>query len=201
MPNHEEHCEESLRRYDKSFAELHKWMDEPSAILGQKHRKYRHDPNTTPIVARKLFGENADNACLDHIRLDELETRRKGSKSQMTVKVSMGNRKQPQNDPVRVGVVSIMAFIIGLLVYSQSLWGAIVLFIISFFGFLAFLGSLSSPKKEEVTPNSSLATETPKEGKMNITKTCPKCGTVYDYYLEKCPNCGQDFFTFHQFFH
>ena len=197
MPNHEEHCEESLRRYDKSFAELHKWMDEPSAILGQKHRKYRHDPNTTPIVARKLFGENADNACLDHIRLDELETRRKGSKSQMTVKVSMGNRKQPQNDPVRVGVVSIMAFIIGLLVYSQSLWGAIVFFIISFFGFLAFLGSLSSPKKEEVTPNSSLATETPKEGKINITKTCPKCGTVYDYYLEKCPNCGQDFFTFH----
>jgi ribosomal protein S27AE len=197
MPNREEHCEESLRRYDKSFAELHKWMDEPSAILGQKHRKYRHDPNTTPIVARKLFGENADNACLDHIRLDELETRRKGSKSQMTVKVSMGNRKQPQSDPVRVGVVSIMAFIIGFLVYSQSLWGAIVLFIISFFGFLAFLVSLSSPKKEEVTPNSSLATETPKEGKINITKTCPKCGTVYDYYLEKCPNCGQDFFTFH----
>jgi hypothetical protein len=197
MPNHEEHCEESLRRYDKSFAELHKWMDEPSSILGQRHRKYRHDPNTTPIVARKLFGENADNACLDHIRLDELETRRKGSKSQMTVKVSMGNRKQPQNDPVRVGVVSIMAFIIGLLVYSQSLWGAIVFFIISFFGFLAFLGSLSSPKKEEVTPNSSFSTETPKEGRMNIMKTCPKCGTVYDYYLEKCPNCGQDFFTFH----
>ena len=197
MPNHEEHCEESLRRYDKSFAELHKWMDEPSSILGQKHRKYRHDPNTTPIVARKLFGENADNACLDHIRLDELETRRKGSRSQMTVKVSMGNRKQPQNDPVRVGVVSIMAFIIGLLVYSQSLWGAIVFFIISFFGFLAFLGSLSSPKKEEVTPNSSFSTETPKEGRMNIMKTCPKCGTVYDYYLEKCPNCGQDFFTFH----
>lgn len=197
MPNHEEHCEESLRRYDKSFAELHKWMDEPSAILGQKHRKYRHDPNTTPIVARKLFGENADNACLDHIRLDELETRRKGNKKTMTVNVTIGNRNEPQNAALRFGFFSLLSFIFGLLLYSQRLWIAIVLFILSGFLFLAFLGSLSPPKKEEVTPNSSLATETPKEGKMNITKTCPKCGTVYDYYLEKCPNCGQDFFTFH----
>jgi len=125
MPTHEEHCEESLKRYGKTFSELHRWMDEPSSILGPKHRKYRHDPNTTPLVARKLFGENADNACLDHIRLDELETRRKGSKSQMTVNVSIGNRKQPQTDPVKVGVMSILAFVFGLLLYSQSLWGAL----------------------------------------------------------------------------
>jgi hypothetical protein len=155
-------------------------MDEPSTVLGASHRKYRHDPNTTPLEAKKIFGENADNACLDHIRLDELETRHKGSKSQMTVKVSMGSRKQPQNDPLKFGISSIMFFII------------------SFFGFLAFLGSLSSPKKEEVTPNYSHpieTIETANEGKMNITKTCPKCGTIYDYHLEKCPNCGQDFFA------
>src|SRR3990172_13045971 len=143
MPNNAEHCEDSLRRYGKTFSELHKWMDEPSAILGKGHRKYRHDPITTPKESKALFGENADNACLDHIRLDELETRRKGDKKTMTVNVTIGNRKQPQIDPVRVGVMSILAFIIGLSLYSQILWGAIVLFIISFFGFLAFLASLS----------------------------------------------------------
>ena len=78
MPNNEEHSQESLKRYGKSFSELHKWMDEPSVILGANHRKYRHDPNTTPKEARQLFGENADNACLDHIRLDELESGGKG---------------------------------------------------------------------------------------------------------------------------
>jgi len=70
LPSHEEHCQQSLRRYGKTFSELHKWMDEPSEILGYKHRMYRHDPYTTPHVARRLFGEYADEACLDHIRLD-----------------------------------------------------------------------------------------------------------------------------------
>lgn len=53
-------------------------MDEPCVILGANHRKYRHKPNTTPQEAKALFGKNADNACLDHIRLDELERRKKG---------------------------------------------------------------------------------------------------------------------------
>jgi hypothetical protein len=78
MPNNEEHCKDSLRRYGKSFAELHAWMDEPCTILGATHRKYRHDPNTTPQEAKSLFGESADHACLDHIRLDALESRKKG---------------------------------------------------------------------------------------------------------------------------
>ena len=51
-------------------------MDEPSFLLGAKHRKYRHDPNVTPDEAKAIFGEGADNACLDHIRLDELESRK-----------------------------------------------------------------------------------------------------------------------------
>jgi hypothetical protein len=77
LPNNQEHCEDSLRRYGKTFSELHKWMDEPSAILGSGHRIYRHDPLVTPAEARRLFGEDADHACLDHIRLDELESRQK----------------------------------------------------------------------------------------------------------------------------
>ena len=51
-------------------------MDEPSLLLGSSHRRYRHDPNVTPIEARAIFGEGADNACLDHIRLDALESQR-----------------------------------------------------------------------------------------------------------------------------
>ena len=70
MPRHEEHCQDSLTKYGKRFDALHKWMDEPSTILGKKHRIYRHNPYETPKKAKKLFGEFADDACLDHIRLD-----------------------------------------------------------------------------------------------------------------------------------
>jgi hypothetical protein len=51
-------------------------MDEPSLLLGAKHRIYRHDPCVTPREAKAIFGEGSDNACLDHIRLDELESRK-----------------------------------------------------------------------------------------------------------------------------
>jgi hypothetical protein len=76
LPNHDEHCAQSLKRYGRSFSELHTWMDEPCAILGSNHRKYRHDPFVTPSEAKALFGDFADHACLDHIRLDELESRK-----------------------------------------------------------------------------------------------------------------------------
>ena len=75
MPTQEEHCRDSLRKYGKRFDELHKWMDEPRELLGKKHRMYRHDPRTTPQEAKKLFGEYADHACIDHIMLDYPELR------------------------------------------------------------------------------------------------------------------------------
>ena len=70
MPSHEEHCQDSLRKYGKRFDGLHRWMDEPCIVMGKEHRLVRHDPYTTPQEARKLFGEYADHACLDHIILD-----------------------------------------------------------------------------------------------------------------------------------
>ena len=76
MPNHKEHCAESIRRYGESFSELHRWMDEPSLLLGAAHRQYRHDPYVTPVEAKAIFGDFADHACLDHIRLDEQENRK-----------------------------------------------------------------------------------------------------------------------------
>ena len=74
MPEHEEHCRDSFRKYGKRFDELHTWMDEPWEMLGTQHRMYRHDPYTTPKEARDLFGEYADHACLDHIILDWRES-------------------------------------------------------------------------------------------------------------------------------
>jgi hypothetical protein len=73
MPLLKEHEEQSIKRYGKPFTELHQWMDEAVKVMGRGHRKYRHDPNITPIEAKRMFGENADNACLDHIILDTEE--------------------------------------------------------------------------------------------------------------------------------
>jgi hypothetical protein len=108
MPNHEEHCEESRRRYGKSFSELHRWMDEPSLMLGTDHRMYRHDPYKTPLEARRIFGENADHACLDHIRLDEVGNTKppeeKGKKKTMKLKykdlIDKVNKYHYKNEPI-----------------------------------------------------------------------------------------------------
>jgi hypothetical protein len=70
MPNHAKHCEVALRHYGKDFSQLHTWMDFPSITYGVYHRRFRHDPDKTPIEALQLFGSLADQACLDHIILD-----------------------------------------------------------------------------------------------------------------------------------
>jgi hypothetical protein len=75
MPSHEEHCQESLKKYGKRFDALHSWMDEPCDIQGKTHRMFRHDLIETPNEAKKLFGNFADHACLDHIRLDKKSSR------------------------------------------------------------------------------------------------------------------------------
>lgn len=46
------------------------WMQQPN--------RFDIPDVDTPKKTKELFGENADNACLDHIRLDELERGRKG---------------------------------------------------------------------------------------------------------------------------
>lgn len=188
MPNHETHCEDSYRRYGKTFSELHTWMDEPSTILGPNHRKYRHDPNTTPWEAKRIFGENADHACLDHIRLDELDSRRKG-----IGKTPIGRAKPLRTpNPLAIGFLSLMFFFIGIFFVSNPLlrWGSIMFLIFSFVLFLAFVGSLIQPKKNVAT-NYSYSLEMPKTEWKRLN-TCPKCGTKYNSELDKCPNCGQE---------
>lgn len=86
MPSHEERCQDSLKRYGKRFDELHHWLDEPSTMLANGHRIHRHDPVNTPKLAKKLFGDLADQASIDHIRLDKLETARKKKENAMKPK-------------------------------------------------------------------------------------------------------------------
>lgn len=188
MPNHEEHCEDSSRRYGKTFSELHTWMDEPSTILGPNHRKYRHDPNTTPLEAKKIFGENADHACLDHIRLDELDSRRKGIGRTPIDKA----RLQKIPNPFEIGFLSVIFLAIAIFLVSNPFirWASIPFFIFSFILFLGFLGSLTQSKKNIITDN-SYTLEMPKTEWKRLN-TCPKCGTKYDCELDKCPNCGKE---------
>jgi hypothetical protein len=149
MPNNAEHCEDSLRRYGKPFSELHKWMDEPSTILGASHRKYRHDPNTTPKEAKALFGENADNACLDHIRLDELE-RRKYPTDEGKEEIST---KEGISDRVVFLSSSIFCLVVGIIFINfivQLALPCLACSVFFFFTFITFQISLRNKRRRAV---------------------------------------------------
>jgi hypothetical protein len=143
MPNHEAHCEDSLRRYGKTFSELHKWMDEPSAILGASHRKYRHDPNTTPREAKAIFGESADHACLDHIRLDELESRRQGIRRDTSVSTD------PYALPFISGLCSLVFFLIGVFT-TEGIGFSVFCYMIALVSFMGFIWSLIAKGSSDI---------------------------------------------------
>lgn len=96
MPELQVHEEKSLKMYGKKFTELHQWMDAPVKINGPQHRKYRHDPNFTPEETKRLFGIDADNACLDHIIQDMEEIEKKlGYSPKITGKSTILNIRLP----------------------------------------------------------------------------------------------------------
>ena len=68
-------------------------MDEPVRLLGPNHRLVRHDIMTTPAIAKLLFGELADQACIDHIMLDSCQTETPLSQSDCSVVPSDRNRR------------------------------------------------------------------------------------------------------------
>jgi small nuclear ribonucleoprotein (snRNP)-like protein len=80
MPNHEEHCEHSLKRYGIRGDEIHAWMDEPSGVAGASHRSFRHDLSSLPTAIQlfgKLYGaETVENIFLDHLKADSEEARK-----------------------------------------------------------------------------------------------------------------------------
>jgi len=64
------HSNSCIKKFGRSFAVVHSWMDAPSWGLRRKHRKYRHNILETPKEALSRFGEGADLACIDHILRD-----------------------------------------------------------------------------------------------------------------------------------
>jgi hypothetical protein len=110
------------------------------AILGASHRKYRHDPNTTPKEAKAIFGENADNACLDHIRLDELESRSKSGLIHEPVEVG---KRNVVPHPYLYGFLMGASFLSALFFVAVRSWWVVIPFLILYIFFLlAFVGSL-----------------------------------------------------------
>ena len=84
MPSFRTHCAISKKRTGNDFAELHKWIDTPRALirLGSDHRIERHnfmeeDKNTIKSywdAKKEGLGEKAVIEWLFHIALDNLDT-------------------------------------------------------------------------------------------------------------------------------
>lgn len=87
MPDHEEHCLHSEKRYGIRGADIHQWIDEPSQIAGGSHRNYRHDLESITIAIEafgKIYGaEMVENIFLDHLKTDS-EKNRKNKKQKQT---------------------------------------------------------------------------------------------------------------------
>lgn len=81
MPEHEEHCLHSLKRYGVRGDDIHSWMDEPSSIAGGSHRDFRHELSSLPaaiqIFGSKYGADMVENIFLDHLKADSEENRRK----------------------------------------------------------------------------------------------------------------------------
>ena len=81
MPNLEEHCQHSEKRYGVRGEDIHSWIDEPSQVAGGSHRDYRHDLSSLQ-TAIQLFGElygveMVENIFLDHLKADSQEHRKR----------------------------------------------------------------------------------------------------------------------------
>ena len=88
MPDHEEHCLHSEKRYGIRGDDIHQWIDEPSQIAGSSHRNYRHDLESMPIAIEafgKIYGaEMVENIFLDHLKADSEESRKRKKGKQTT---------------------------------------------------------------------------------------------------------------------
>jgi len=77
VPNHEEHCQHTIKTLGVRGDDIHTWMDEPSRPFGSDHREFRHDSETVKLVGRIFahrYGRKiAEEIALDHITLDHKE--------------------------------------------------------------------------------------------------------------------------------
>jgi len=81
MPNHEEHCLHSEKRYGVRGDDIHAWIDEPSQVAGGTHRDYRHNLSSLQTAIQifgRLYGaEMVENIFLDHLKADSEEKRKR----------------------------------------------------------------------------------------------------------------------------
>ena len=95
MPNLEEHCRRTLKRYGLEGRDVHAWLDEPSREYATAHRQFRHDTETIRLAGEifgKVYGKSlAENIALDHIMVDhEEEIKRRNT----TIAVSLPEKKE-----------------------------------------------------------------------------------------------------------
>ena len=101
MPNLEEHCKRTLKRYGVEGRDIHKWLDKPSRKYTGSHREFRHDSDAIRLVGN-LFGEKygrtlAENIALDHIMLDHEEDIQKRARKKESEKWDL-RRLEPRTD-------------------------------------------------------------------------------------------------------
>ena len=88
MPEHEEHCLHSLKRYGVRGDEIHAWIDEPSQIAGGSHRSFRHDlaslPTAIQLFSEKYGADMVENIFLDHLKADSEENRKHEQELEIT---------------------------------------------------------------------------------------------------------------------
>ena len=89
LPELEEHCKHTFKRYGIRGDDIHSWMDEPSQLSGGSHRTYRHDLASLPIAIRmfeaKYGAEMVENIFLDHLKADSEELRKQKKKAEMNM--------------------------------------------------------------------------------------------------------------------
>jgi len=94
MPDLEEHCRRTLKRYGVEGKDIHAWLDEPSREYAAAHRQFRHDTETIRLVGEifgKTYGKSlAENIALDHIMLDHEEEIKKHT----TIVVQLPEKKE-----------------------------------------------------------------------------------------------------------
>jgi len=101
LPNIDEHCRRTLKKYGVEGRDIHKWLDEPSRKYAGRHREFRHDTETIRL-AGEVFGSKydktlAENIALDHIMADheeEIERRNKQKQQGIYRGFTEGERKE-----------------------------------------------------------------------------------------------------------
>jgi len=70
MPSHRVHCFADQVIFNRSFSEVHKFIDKPSLRLGSTHRELFHDETTARVMSEKLKDPAVYWSIKLHVALD-----------------------------------------------------------------------------------------------------------------------------------